>query len=220
MKIKELFEEQKPYYPFIYIEQDIITNVTYSTHDMFERKKHEYIDSICKKHSNIDKEQIHLRALNPNNKKIYIVWQVPIKGEITDNIVSEIKKDIDEIVSIDFKDFESDIVGLYIRDVIPQDTIIKFQSTAIIFDNNNTEFTLHNIHKNILECKRITFNKPKNIIGNVLGLLKIKSLVNLSTAFYPSTQWIKIVNNYISSKDLLGCQDELIENGLSKYAKL
>jgi hypothetical protein len=71
--------------------------------------------------------------------------------------------------------------------------------------------------------------------GPMLGFLKIKGLQSISYDFVYSKKFnsyvevsksrfkqaIDIVNKYLKTdRDILGCQDELIENGLSEYAKL
>jgi hypothetical protein len=62
-----------------------------------------------------------------------------------------------------------------------------------------------------------------NLKSNVLGLLKIKEIdhvdfSNPQVKHFKNLQ--KIIDKYLKRKDLLGCQDELIENGFSQYAKL
>ena len=66
---------------------------------------------------------------------------------------------------------------------------------------------------NIMDCEKIT--------GGVLSLLKIKQGTSLSlSADGPYPKWIQIINKHLKTRDLLACQEELIENGLEEYAKL
>ena len=57
----------------------------------------------------------------------------------------------------------------------------------------------------------ISLRKP------ILSIFKIK---NLQRIIIDNKQVEKIVNKHLSSKDILECQEELIENGLKEYAKL
>jgi hypothetical protein len=114
----------------------------------------------------------------------------------------------------------SDIIGLYIYNKLPESTKIITHNQAVIFNNFKTLMTLKNINKHI-ECKKIVFNYPKNIIGNALSLLLIKNLEIISVSFGGHPPWLRIINKHLTlDKDVLECQEELITNGLKEYAKL
>jgi hypothetical protein len=82
--------------------------------------------------------------------------------------------------------------------------------------------TLQNFHKNFPNTDQIVFKNLFNIKGNVLGLLKLKNLTESGILNMASSnpEWFEILKKYMKTKDILGCQDELIDNGFSKYAKL
>jgi hypothetical protein len=80
---------------------------------------------------------------------------------------------------------------------------------------------------NILNCKSLVIVNPSKITGNVLSLLKINDLRKIvflqNDSSKISVGWGAIINKYLMNSnkdDILGCQDELIDNGFSKYAKL
>jgi len=102
--------------------------------------------------------------------------------------------------------------------------------------NNRYLKTLKDIHKNF-KYGGITGNLslPNTIRENILGLLLISDLKfvgyqfplfsNLTSVYTNQMQdfekAIKIVNSYLqSNKDMLECQEHLISNNLSEFAKL
>ena len=56
------------------------------------------------------------------------------------------------------------------------------------------------------------------IKSHMLGLLKVKGLINIK--FNQNRKVEEILNKHLKSRDLLACQEELIENGLEQYAQL
>ena len=89
-----------------------------------------------------------------------------------------------------------------------------------LFFVNNPITTLHDIHKHIKfmgNDTRMSFNAC-DIKSNVLGLLKIKGLTQV---YLQNKNVENILNKYLSAeKDLLACQQELIEAGFEEYAQL
>jgi hypothetical protein len=84
-----------------------------------------------------------------------------------------------------------------------------------------TNLSLSRIDKYIKSAKGIVISETNK--GPVLSLLKIKNLISVKTFSLDKEiqQVIEILNHYLTtSKDILSCQDELIDNGLSEYAKL
>ena len=57
-----------------------------------------------------------------------------------------------------------------------------------------------------------------HIESHMLGLLKVKGLTKIE--FNHNNKVEEILNKHLKSRDILSCQDELIENGLEEYAKL
>ena len=81
---------------------------------------------------------------------------------------------------------------------------------------------LHNIHKHI-DYVFDTFIVSRNPIkSHVLGLLKIKGLQSIRL---DNEKVQKIINKYLAGipldkRDILGCQQDLIDAGFEEYAKL
>jgi hypothetical protein len=77
------------------------------------------------------------------------------------------------------------------------------------------------VNNYIKSVNNIYFNKE--YVGPLLSVLKINDLRRLTVFKSYNNKLekaVEILGKYIESKDILGCQDELIENGLSQYAKL
>lgn len=55
-----------------------------------------------------------------------------------------------------------------------------------------------------------------NVKSNVLGLLLLDNLSVVSS----KEMWAQIVQNHLTTKDVLDCQEELIKAGLKEFAKL
>ena len=68
------------------------------------------------------------------------------------------------------------------------------------------------------DCEFLCIGNCKKIIGPVLSLFKIKKHISIEL-LNPNELWAKIVEKHLSSRDVLSCQEELIENGLEEYAK-
>ena len=74
----------------------------------------------------------------------------------------------------------------------------------------------------VVPYKVIGFENPQLIKSNVLSLLRIKQLVNIDLAgsFDDNLEWFHILDNHLEDKDILQCQEDLIDAGLKDYAKL
>lgn len=82
-------------------------------------------------------------------------------------------------------------------------------------------FTLAKIDKQLPQAKLITINYPEKIIGNALGLVKIKSLQQVSWSGNGSTpKWLEIINDQLHDHNIIAAQEELFKNGFDEYAKL
>lgn len=109
-----------------------------------------------------------------------------------------------------------------ITDELP-DFKVSFSKIILNFGAlSNKPVSLHNIHK-ILDCGILEINGANLVKDSVLGILAMKRLkmidyFNLNA----QPEWYKIVIKHFESpaKDILECQEELIENGLKEYAKL
>ena len=82
--------------------------------------------------------------------------------------------------------------------------------------------SLHNIHKHIKKIDNLC-EISNQVKRNLLGFLKIKGPFSLICGVYdgdPLWKAVKIVDKHLGHRDLLACQEELIENGLEEYAQL
>jgi len=74
----------------------------------------------------------------------------------------------------------------------------------------------------LLDCQTILIFGAGQVESGGLGLLNIKSLKNLISldSGFVKDQWLRIVKKHLNTKDLLGCQDDLLDAGLKQHAKL
>lgn len=84
---------------------------------------------------------------------------------------------------------------------------------------NNKLTNLHNIHKLISFTHMGFINAEGNpIVSHILGAFKVKNITNL---YIDNKQVSKIVNRHLrGDRDILACQQELIEAGFEEYAQL
>lgn len=66
---------------------------------------------------------------------------------------------------------------------------------------------------------------PASIKSNILGIMLIKNLKNIEFMFKTKTNEYEEIENIInrhlkSDRDILECQEELIDKGFKQYAKL
>ena len=79
---------------------------------------------------------------------------------------------------------------------------------------------LSNIYK-FFECTHsFTISAVNRVEKSLLSVLKIKCKKLTIESNLLSNKAFQIVNKYVISRDILSCQDELIENGLEEYAQL
>lgn len=77
--------------------------------------------------------------------------------------------------------------------------------------------TLHNIHKIIGRIEGTINLQDNPISSHILGLCKIK---DLKRAMLDNKEVEAIINKYLPEGDIIGCQQELIEDGFDEYAQL
>lgn len=113
------------------------------------------------------------------------------------------------------------VIGYYVCDDNPLESLIGIAHTieGDLSCNNTKLASLKDIHKLV---KRIdgsaTFTGNDELSSNILGLLLIDGLKSVEFDDYSLTD---IINKHLKNgRDLLECQDELIEAGFEKYAKL
>lgn len=92
-----------------------------------------------------------------------------------------------------------------------------------VFCHSTVIESFHNIHKHIKYIGGGDISPPKSLKSNMLGLLKIKGLTAVRILFYEAGrlgQASDIINKYLPLGDIHSCQEELIEAGLSEFARL
>lgn len=98
----------------------------------------------------------------------------------------------------------------------------KIKCKYMSFDLILPERSFHNVHK-MIECEELTFTgNLLNIKDSALGLLLIKGLTHLDFGMRnKSIPWVEIIfRHFKGDRDVLECQEELIEKGFKNYAKL
>lgn len=83
--------------------------------------------------------------------------------------------------------------------------------------------SLSGVNKHFAKLEKIRINGQQKIT-NILSLLKIKSLKSAAYEGFKCDRQTRdafdILDAHLPSHDILSCQDELIESGLSEFAKL
>lgn len=122
----------------------------------------------------------------------------------------------DKWTKIDYED----CAFLCFREQIPKGVSTEWKRIMFTGYNSTETFTLEGIDKQIPKAEAIMLYRAGNVItGNVLGLLKLKSLKTIWNYPSVSIEWLDIINKHFVSKDIIACQRELIENDLDEYAE-
>jgi len=139
---------------------------------------------------------------------------VPAK-ELNKQNIEKVRKEIEAILV----EYELDMP--FVLDIIDitsvPDHLIEADSIAFFAEAPDT--SISGLDK-VIKCRSFYLNKPMNVTGGVLTLVKMKNIVTIVGHIKPT--WVKFVDKYLNtmSHDILGCQEELIEAGLKQYAKL
>ena len=156
----------------------------------------------------------YIDILSEKQNEFEVLIEIKDQSEINDQFFINVKNKFIKTLSLKAEDASS-VKAIYLSQM-PK---FKIDYDYIEIVCSSTEFTnLSNIHK-VLNCKRLFLNNAHQINERVLSLLKIKDLISLVSTT-TSFKWIGIINKHLKSKDLLSCQEELIENGLEQYAQL
>jgi len=124
-----------------------------------------------------------------------------------------------------FKNFPEQVEGsvfAYGNDFSSFEGITKIISDQLDISDCPHITSLSGIHKHLSQCSDIVVSGSM-IKSNILGLLMIKKLKELSTYddFTYFGRICEIVNKRLQSdRDVLECQEELITSGYNEYAKL
>lgn len=174
-------------------------------------------------------QQFGDRIISIDYRSDELVFNFPLRNA-KEGSVSGIKEVTSKILQL-LNDFYKDIISkplklqhdfLSLINTIPT---FKVECDRVALNYNSLgdkKNTLEEIHK-ILSAKEITiYISPSNhITGNVLGLLKIDKLEKLTYILEPVPQWFKIVKKHFENgKDIIACQEELIDAGLKDHAEL
>ena len=97
--------------------------------------------------------------------------------------------------------------------------------TDFFLEDNFKADNFKNIHKHFIKINGELFFSGLQIKSHILGLLKIRGLTNISMGgpFRVKYGWTlqDIMNKYLEGdRDLIACQQELIEAGYEEYAQL
>jgi hypothetical protein len=88
---------------------------------------------------------------------------------------------------------------------------------------NNRLTSLHNIHRHIKIAKpnSTLYLNENPIRSHVLGVLKIRDLGSVNFGDVINFELTNIINHHLQGdRDVMACQDELIDSGLDEYAQL
>lgn len=91
----------------------------------------------------------------------------------------------------------------------------------LILDYSNIK-NFKGIHKYLKSCKYISANYCESLSSHILGLILIKNVynINIKGNRYIPNEVVDILNSYLFSKDILECQEQLIDLGFKELAKL
>jgi hypothetical protein len=221
MKINELFESNSTFsIEFIFT---IIVKVNLNNRE-FSNFSSQSLDILSEigNDNNFKLNSIGQGSNTNNDYEISLRFKI-LNTEIAsnDNIFNEKINSLLSTLNKEYDSFSfslkpvSNRLSIVIKNSFPS----IFISYPTIYLDNIGEMSFSGVNK-FINCEHLYLMSTENITSNLLGILKIKSLNKLSILSFKNALIFKIIKKYISSKDILGCQDELIENGFSKFAKL
>ena len=143
--------------------------------------------------------------------ELYLHIEIPVKSQ----------SDIDKDYSLDHENIEKNRkVDFTKRTIITEIPSFPIKARTILLQPQS-EITLQNINK-FVDCQFLAISNAKYIKGNVLGILKIKSLSSLIIDDAAANeQWFDILlKHFRNDKNIIACQKELYDNDLDEYAEL
>lgn len=133
-----------------------------------------------------------------------------------EEIASEAMRYTNEELSSSFSSLEDINPAVYFFDNVDANVIIDYP--VIGFDLRHVKaISLSNFDKHFPNTQTIKFESAKNKVSNILSLLNIKSLRSVIARSEP---WADILNKFIKTHDVIGCQEELIDAGFKDMAEL
>lgn len=137
------------------------------------------------------------------------------------NIYKQFPKNIEES-DTPIEQIYSEFTSLTLT-VLPTEKI-NYVGQIVLLNSTNFE-SLHNINK-FINCSELHIDRAVNVKRNILSIFLLKNVkVYLFYTFTDfkekDVDWINIVTKYLGGdKDIIACQEELIENGYKEFAKL
>ena len=158
-------------------------------------------------HFSVDRVTFHL-ALEPNTH--YTKSQLDTIEVKFIEIANEY-----EVYNNNFQTVTSEMPAVVLEENFDRSTTVEVKHVIL----EETVRSLHDIHKVILSANQISMGDSSYIERNVLGLLKIKNAITLYASV--KSKWFDIVlEHFKSGKNVLACQEDLIDAGLKDYAEL
>ena len=210
MKLTRLLRENVEVEPLLVIQLSTNMNLT-------SRYSQGLIDRMLKlsncKSCEVDKE------------KIMIEYHNLTRAQCTENALEHL--------------FENsiDVVSNYIEDLPIGPMEIDYSTSHLLYDgglpafpvsysnitiNISPDMTLSGIDKVISNTEELMINYCEFLKPSpVLSLLRLKKVRWIHVECITRPNWVSILNKYIdNNRDILDCQEELIQAGLREYAKL
>jgi len=139
------------------------------------------------------------------------------------NTSRKVLKVIDDLLDTKLENRNIDSIYLTFRQELEPNVKTDWPYIQFYLPHSNP-ISLENIHLKIPQCKAlIFFHSIDKIESNVLGLLKIKTLnhITIWPSLSTNLEWYSILHKHFKSdKNILACQEELIDAGLKDYAEL
>jgi hypothetical protein len=224
MKINEIVGQQTfADEVFIHFEYNVEFEEKGFVKDKLNKELNKFVGSY-------DGRDVQCIAITDKNDDTYKKFKLTFKLAASDKLWISEKSDMERVRTIVEQWMTTKISFLKYASVKPFDISIflynglprkKIFAPTVILKIRD-KITLTNIDK-LLQCEKLQIQDPEKITGNVLGVLKIKGLTNLSILdFYRDVSWANLLIKYVHNKtfDIIACQEELIEAGLKDYAKL
>jgi hypothetical protein len=148
---------------------------------------------------------------------IFVIWLTNphdaeriSKGEIVKPIREILTQAFPGAAPARFSIVQSDMSVIY-----PVPFLVNFKEIELVI---NHQTGLSNIHE-MIDCQTLRMDGARKVTRSVLALLRIPSLKSLYAD--DRSGWVKIVSEHLKGeKDILACQEELINRGLKEYARL
>ena len=159
--------------------------------------------------------------LSPRIVNIYIEKL----GDITQSYIDELYSKIEGVLGTNNSTNHRSIYHISIKG-LPEHTINTPNTTVLMNCFGPTVYTntLSGLDKKILACEFFQLTGSEAIEKNVLSILRLKAkkiyLIDDDNIRGRKIKWAEIVNKHLEDRDILQCQEDLIDAGLKDFAKL